>query len=439
MSKIGKWMVMAFASAAVIGCGGQFVDINPGGGSGGGSSSGGSTSGGTTSGGSGRLYPAFALPSNGVVQVAVLGGLDRRAVGSQVAVLDNLAFEEGVSDRIPDPSQNGFPSLSVVLDEYRLNTAELAVQFGLGVSKRTFTDFPFQISKLMEIQPDGTATDIPIGASPVFAAAAPYDVDMTVIPGRYTALQVRLDNEIVKFSNLTGFVFDEDKFQSVNYNTSDKIPTFFSDYLSFDLTSMSASDRPTMSGGGAADQVYFSGDGIAISRGMGTGSTFELLAPIAIQSGVVRLGPTIGGRPTTNSYTLTDTNPGLSTQAALTGIWRAHTDVVTGTGDVTMIAFPNNGDTASQQLVIYRSSGSTVTAMWQGQVDYDEEGAAGTFKLFPVSTVDDAIPSTEVVTGTISGIIKENGAIKFGTWAVTGSTPGSWQFGSTGGFGVYRK
>lgn len=432
-------MFMAFASATVIGCGGQFVDINPGGSSGGGSTSGGTTSGGTTSGGGGRLYPAFTLPSNGVVQVAVLGGLDRRAVGSQVAVFDNLAFEEGVSDRIPDPSQNGFPSLSVVLDEYRLNTAEVAVQFGLGVSKRKFTDFPFQISKLMEVQPDGTATDIPIGASPIFASAAPYDVDMTVIPGRYTAIQLRLDNEIVKFTTLTGFVFDEDKFQSVNYNSTDKIPTFFSDYLSFDLTSMGAADRPSLTGGSPADQVYFSGDGIAISRGMGTGSSFELLAPISIQTGVVRLGPVIGGRQATNSYTLTDTNPGLSTQAALTGIWRPHTEVVTGTGDVTMIAFPNNADTASQQLVIYRSSGSTITAMWQGQVDYDEEGTSGTFKLFPVSTVDDAIPSSEVVTGTVSEVVKTDGAIRFGTWTVTGSTPGSWQFGNTGGFGVYRK
>jgi hypothetical protein len=112
---------------------------------------------------------------------------------------------------------------------------------------------------------------------------------------------------------------------------------------------------------------------------------------------------------------------------------------VTGTGDVTMIAFPNNADTASQQLVIYRSSGSTITAMWQGQVDYDEEGTAGTFKLFPVSTVDDAIPSSEVVTGTVSEVVKTDGAIRFGTWTVTGSTPGSWQFGNTGGFGVYRK
>ncbi len=439
MLKKGNLLVLAMSAALIAGCGGGgFFDFHDDSGS----TSGGSSSGGSSSGGGGisRNYPTFNLSQNGIVQVTFLSGLSRRATGSQVAVINAVEFQNDDGERIPGASQGAFPELSVVLDEYRINTGEIVVNFDGTRASQMFTEFPLQIAKLKEIQSDGTAQDLPIAGSPVFAASQPFDVDMTVVPGRYTGIQVRLDQEIVKYNSTTGLIFDEDKFQAFNYDFRGSMPTFFSDYLAFDLNATPAGDRPFMSNGQVADRVYFSGDGIAISRGVGSTSKFELLAPIAIQSGTIQVGPTIGGRKANNTYLLTDSNPSSSTETALTGVWKPHTDVVSPGGDITMIAFPKSDDGASQQLVIYKQANGSITAMWQGQVDYSDDATSGTFKLFPVSTVDNAIPvTTETVTGTVSGLVTQNGAVMRGNWQVSGTTPGSWVFGTSGGFATYRR
>lgn len=433
VSKMGKWFVLACGLVALSGCGGAY-DWTP--------STGGSGSGGTGGGGSsatGSIYPTFNLASSGIVQTSFLGGLDRRGTGSQVAIIDTVEYVNGTTDRIPGTESVHFPRLAVVLDEYTMNTGDIVVPFTDGSAKRSFSEFPFVVTSLNEIQADGSSIELPVGSNPAYQSPQPFDVDMNVMPGRYTAVQIRLDNQMLSFSNSSGLTFDTDKFQSVNYGVLDKIPTFFSDYVAFDLSNMAAGDRPSMSSTLAADQVYFSGDGIAISRGMGAGSIFELLAPVSIQSGVVSIGPVIAGRKANNTYTLTDTNPSLTKQAALTGVWKPFSDVINASSDVTMVAFPNNADTLSQQLVIYKTSGGKVVGMWEGQVDYDADLTGGNFKLFPVKTVDDAVPSaSEQVTGTVSDLQVSGGVVRAGSWT-TSSVSGPWTFGSTGVFGVFRK
>lgn len=81
-----------------------------------------------------------------------------------------------------------------------------------------------------------------------------------------------------------------------------------------------------------------------------------------------------------------------------------------------------------------------MTALWYGSVFYNVGGnpSNNIFKLYPVDTIDDAVPANEVQ-GTLSNLVKVNGTVRRGDWDVTGVPPGIWPFGTSGGFGVYRR
>jgi hypothetical protein len=433
-------MAMAAAALLMVGCGG------------GDGSGGTATTSGASGGGSGitRAYPTFNLnATGGIVQVNYLSGSDRRsrATGSLVAVIDNVEFLDETRDRIPDFPQGVPKALNIVLDTPVVNATELPVTFSSDLSSRTFTEFPFSIRKLQQIQSDGTAGDVLTDPSPILTSASPFDARVRVFPGRYTSVQVRLNEQMLTFdpSNPAGgLTFDEDKFTAANYDLRTRsIRGFISDYLSFDISGVSAAQRPPMSSGGFADRIHFSGDAIAISRGIGTTSTFELLDPVAIKSGVLRAGVQIGDRKAENTYTLNDTTSTGAAVAAMGGVWKEHTRMVNAAGDVTVIAFPNGDDdeAAGQQLIIYRESAGKVTAMWQGQVDYGTGGNpdGGVIKLFPISTVTSAVPSAAIATGTVSNLVRSNGMVVRGAWTLTGAIPAGWTFPTSGEFAVYRR
>ncbi len=435
MAKFVKWMALGLLAGVVVGCGGDGND---------GATTGGSTDGG----GSGitRSYPSFSLPRNGMIQVTFLTGQDRitRAPGSQVALIDEVELLNGVDDRVPATNDPAFEFLNVVLDEFQSYMRLIPVRFdNANVSSREFTEYPFRVRRLQIVQPDGTLSDLPAPGDPAVVSAQPFDISIRAIPGRYTALQVYLDDEILRYSDTEGLVFDEDKFTLLNYDPRvDAIRGVFSDYLAFDLSAMSGADRPQLSTGQSADRVFFSGDGIGVSRGTGSTSEFELLDPVLIRSGTVNLGPIINGQRANNSYTLNDRTPGNLQVTALTGIWKESKDVVNPTDGATAIALPNASESDSQQLVIYsQDSSGKVVAMWQGQIDYvtDADGVVtGNFAVWPVSTVDTALPNPgERVAGTITNVQLRDGVPVRGDWDVT-ETQGAWPFPTGGGFSVYR-
>jgi len=431
VAKFGNWFFVASACALIIGCGGGGADTT-GGGNGSGGSSGGSGS---------RSYPSFSLGQNGLVQVTVLSGKDRRGVGSQIAVLAPMSFENGL-DRIPSTDVPALEPLAVVLDEYLVNTREIGVQFDGNTPTKEFTEFPFEVTKLQEItDTEGGARDLP-GTAPVITVPAPFDVDMRVFPGRHTSLQFQLDQEMINYTDTTGIVFDEDKFTLRNYDTRvNAIRGTFSDYVAFDISGMAAADRPLLSTGARADRIYFSGDAIAVSSGINPSGAFEMLDPVAVKGGTVRKGTQIGDRVTENTYSLEDRDPANTRVAAMTGIWKDYKTVVTSSGDVTMIAIPGNADGTTQQLIVYRESGGRITGMWEGRAQYGVAGdtSRGTFKLFPISTVTSAIPDTANQTdGNLSNLIYTNEKVMRGDWDVT-KTGASWSFGTSGGFAVFRR
>ena len=433
MAKFGTLIFSACAAALLIGCGGDGTGGSTGGTTGG--ATGGSTGGGVT-----RSYPSINLPTNGLLQVSVLSGLNRRGVGSQVAIMAPFEFVNGQT-RIPTADVAKPTALSIVLDEYLVNTSEIGVVFDGNTVSKEFNEFPFKVTKMQEItDSDGNTRDL-AGTEPVVDFEAnPFDIDLRVFPGRHTSLTFSLDGEMLKHSDSTGVVFDEDKFTQTNYDPrSLAIRGFFSDFIAFDISGMPTAERPLLSTGARADRIFFSGDGIALSAGVDPG-VFELLAPVSIKSGTVRKGVKIGDRTTENIYSLFDKNPSDAKVAALTGVWKESTKVISDSGSITALAIPSNEDGTEQQFVVYSQSGGVINAMWQGRALYGIGGDAtkGQFRLFPIKTVTSASPSGEEAVAALSNLVEVNERVRRGDWDMT-STPASWPFGTLGGFSVYRR
>ncbi len=425
--KVSAILVLA---AAIIGCGG-----------GGGDNGTTGTTG--TTGSTERSVPTVNLAQNGLVNVTFLSGADRRAPGSQIAVIKKVEFLNGVTNVIPDTQNVVDQPISVLLDGYTINSRQFSVSFDATTPVQTFTEFPFEVAQLQEEDPTAPngIRDLTSANSVAIQPSQPFDVDLKVYPGRQTSLQVRLDDQTIFYDDATGVNFDEDRFTSLNYDLRTRsIRGFISDYVSFDLSGMDEQDRPVTTGSGeAADKILFSGDGIAISKGLGTDSIFELLDPVAIKSGTIAEGPVIGGQRTQNSYTLQELDPIDTPVAALTGIWRPYSDVLSSNSEINAVAFPNSTDDTRQQLVFYKVSGGKIVALWQGEVQYGVNGdnTKGVFSVFPVNTVVEAEPTGEV-SGTISNITYVNGVVRRADWDIA-SAPAEFPFGNSGAFVVLRR
>jgi len=431
-----KWVALTGLTAFVIGCGGA---------SGGSSTTGGGTTGGT-GGGVGRSIPSINLGSTGFVSLTYLSGTSRRDVGSQIADFKKIELID--ADNAVVPTADGYQAspVSVMLDSYSVNQRDIPVDLG-GKASRAFTEYPFVVDKIREIDQNGASVDKTSG-SPAFTSVQPFDVISRVFRGRYSNIQIRLSDAVLSFNAVGGgLIFDEDKFAELNYDQSTGVKAikgYMGDYFAFDLSDMADADRPMLSDGSVADRLYFSGDGIAVSNGVGPSSLFELLDPILIKSGFTNLGGIVGGRRAPNTYTLQDTqldaggNP-MSAQTSLNGIWREYSDVVSATTADVFLTIPSSSDNLRQQVIFLHKDNGKITAMWEGVVDYSAtDSTTGTFKLFPVVTLTDAVPLPDVVNGTVSNFTTSGGAVMSGYWDVTGTAPASWTFSKSGGYAVVR-
>ena len=440
---VRNWIWVAAATVVVAGCGGGDGVTTTGGDIGGGGGGGGIS----------RSRATITLGSNAVLQTMFISGSARRAVGSQVATIDRVRYTNAVTDFVPGADQITQDIVNVMLDGYTLNTYSFGIPMP-GLVGRSFTQYPMEIAKLSEVAADGSLTQLSPVGQVAYRPAVPFDVSMRILPGRITTMSVRLDDSMMSFSNIdNAVVFNQDAFVSGNYvPTFAAIPSYLSDYIAFDLSSMADGKRPEMVGiGSPAEQVYYSGDGISMSIGMGNGSTFQLLDPILVQAGRVNTGPLIGPAGSqvrgSNTYALEDEDPANTKLTSLIGTWKPFKDVISSTEGVVAVSFPSSRETASlldteeQQFVLVMKNGAgTITDMWQGQVFFNTAGdqTQGTFRLFPVATITDAVPTGQV-TGTVSNLTISGGVVKGGDWDVTSVKPVSWTFPDGGGFAVFRK
>lgn len=391
-----------------------------------------------------RSVPLINLGTNSTVSLVYLSGQDRRSrgVGSQIADIQTVQLQNGPSDFVPGTEQVTPSTLSVMLDGYTINQRDIAIPMA-GQVEKNFTEYPLIIDQLREVT-DSSGSTVLRSAPGTYAyeTTDPFDVRVKVLPGRSTSLQVRLDDLTVQWIPGQNVVFDEDRFTNLNYDpVSLSIKGFLNDYISFDISNMPSGDRPVVdSTGGAAERIYFSGDGIAISEGLGTGSVFELLDPIAIKSGTVREGATIAGKKAANTFKLDETDPNLNLKTALVGTWKNYSDVITPTDTVTMVAFPGSEEDNRDTLVLFRrNSGGVISGMWHGYVDYSTtDTTTGIFRLFPIATLADGQTTGDEVAGTVSGIVRSGGVVRRANWDATGTLPGSFSFPNNGAFAVFR-
>lgn len=441
-----RLFLVAGIAAVLIGCGGSGGD--------GSTTTGGGTTGG--GGGTGREYPTFNFRTRGaLMQTTFLSGQDRvlpRGIASsQIAVIRDIQYRNFDGSQIPDEDNNLGDEVRVQLDGYTINAKAFGVQMPIGQSSLQFTEFPLTVNRFLELNSEGQPVEI--GGSS-FTAPTPFDCDVRLFPGRISNLTVYLDDSMLSWNSATNeAAFNPDIFVAKNYNPIySRMVSQFSDYVAFDISEVA--NKPQLSiSGDDADRVYFSGDGYAMSRGLGQTSEFELLDPINVQNGRVSTGPIIGPNGLTiqaaNVFILNDTSPDTSRRTAVVGTWRNFNDqnLISSASANVAVAFPTSREsdpdktTPRQQFVMYRTEGGQVVDLWYGSIFYtltDGTPTSGTFKLYPVETIDDAVPANEV-NGTISNLQIVGGVVRRADWDVVGATPGGWPFGTSGGLGVFRQ
>jgi len=416
-----KWaLALATASIVAAGCGG-------GGGKGGGST--------TPPTGDGSYVKLQLVP--GTVNFSFLTGAGRD-IGDVTAVIKRavLTDEFGQSETVLPPA------LTLQLNGFTHQILPLDVQ---TTSSRFFTSYTFEVQELRvdngTTSPDvfSTGTDQPL-------VSVDLPASIRALPARQTAVQVYLDESMFDLSAVDPDpIFQQDLFEAKNLASNpvqgvDTLNGFLSDYVMFDLSGMSSSDRPDMTNGGKAGRVFFSGDFIALSSSS-SGGYFEVLTPInavpGTYTGIVNLPGPSGVRPPFGTYTLTQddprdvdpsdgTFPGTSAHqiTALQGSYYQLSDAIGNLSSFEVITFPRSQERmvfdsksgtdvlrelSQQDVVIIKRSGSTITNMYFGEIDFGaDQGDPATLKAYPIGQVDDGDAHNEI-TGTVSGFKDKNG------------------------------
>jgi hypothetical protein len=437
-----KWpLLFVCVAVGVIGCGGS--------GSGGGTATTGTTgTTGSTVGTTGRSTQGINIPNpvssvgnlfpqepQGNVDVYFLPGQGRQAQ-TFTAVVNSVNFFDngGFSTVLENPLEQG-PTIG--LDGFNPVNLPLNVHVpypgtGESVNSRYLTELDLTFNSL-SINGTGGAT-----FNGPFAYTFPGLTNITVFPGRFTALQLYVNSGTWDFSQ-TPPAFQTATFEAANENPQDsKVDGFLSDYLSFDISHVA--NRPTFTNfAGTAGRIFVSGDFFAEGQNTPAKSTtstgYEVLTPYGVLPGTYKgVDPVVGVatyqlvQPNPNNLGV---NPGSIT--SLEGTWYDQSARVTASDSTLMISFPGKGDTASQQLVIFTRSGGVITNMYFGTLNYTGAGGAVTFNAYPIFDLEPGSVAGKV-SGTLSALTDKNGnglsksgswwqAVRAGTYTITSGTP----------------
>jgi hypothetical protein len=417
-----NWCIASAMVAVVIGCGG-------GSGAGGGGNGGGS-------GGGGQLVPTVLLGDVAQVQMLFASGQGRRAPGSTYATLQNFQIQNGPVDFVPSTFQGSSGPIRSQLDGYSLNSVVFSER--IIDPEKTFVQLPIEILRVEQEDSGGVLQTIFTGP---FRTNPPFKLRATLMPGRQTSIQLNLNDSIVTVANNV-LNFDRGQFERENYDPADRrVNGFLSDMVSFDLSSVPAVERPEMlNGSGACDRVFFSGDAIGIGRGFNTQGSFELLNPLVVDEGVLKAPATVGGRPIPGTYSVLEPDPrdpfnDAATIAALQGIYREHTEVLTDIPAFTVLVLPNTRGDINNQVVAFLSSGNTITKCWQGVARFNK-ATSGIIEIWSLDQLDEGTAFNKAQ-GTLT-FTKEGGVVKKGVVSFS-TTPSGFPFPLTGGFAVFRR
>jgi hypothetical protein len=305
--------------------------------------------------------------SPGRFDVDVVTGAGRS--GSTVLVdMSEVRFRRlGGSEQI-----SAFPVKRIGLDGYTHDL--LTASVGSSPKTQEFDRFSFRIDKLI-YQGFGEFNGPMTRHVPIQARAS---------LSRITSVRLCLDESMIYESN-GAMTFDETAFNWVNVDPFDGVlPTFYSDLIRINISALS--QRPPLSAGGNATQLYLSGDLIGLSTG--TGSSLEVLFKVGRNLDIVswRAG-SFSGSGSSGNYELVEMNPldPLQNLRRLQSTWTEIGNVVQNMKGFEMMTFPSADPTKPDQLLMLsRNNNGGATACYIGDVDLQ----AGTFFAYPVHQVD---------------------------------------------------
>lgn len=449
-----KWgLFFAAAAAVLVGCDGSSGQSGVGGGGGGG--------GGVVL---SSINPAIFSNSSGAfgrVEVTYNTG-QGRAPGSLTAVLNRLSlvddlFPAGDSRNNVDTFLN--PERNLGLGAYTSQSINLNVPISVSgfsgpVNGRLFESFTMEFNRFLEEQFNGSLEVLTDNFGNPLTLTEVFGANILALAGRTTSLQVFIDDAMITAGTNT-INFDRDLFEAVNLvddgNGNMILLARLSDYVVFDITNVP--NKPTMSNSVPATRVWFSGDNIALSGDVGSGSEYmevltELPPPI---EGVFNPPVPLPGGIGPGTYTLLQNDPvdisGMAKLTALRGTWRNYSDANTSQsaflnlGAYECFTFPQSLDESKHDMIVVARNGAgAITNLYFGQMDLGNN----TFSIWPIDQVDDGDASNELE-GTVSGLLDRNGGIpsthrhvRSGAFTIT--TPGALPsgFAQTGRFIVYR-
>ncbi len=419
-----NWWIAFAAVVLAIGCGGSDGD-------GGGTTTTTTTTGGTT----GVTAPTVNLSNASTINYTLNTGPGRRAVGDQYVFIDNIRYEnEDPLDFISSQVLGAGGSIFSPLDTFDSQNLQITYTIPAGESTKTYDYHPIVISGVSRetvnngIQPYIT-NNLPWTVTPRFPA------NMTMYRGRQTTMRSYLDSSIMQWDPvLDQLFFDQDLFEKANYEDGE-IPSFISDLVAFDISSMALGARPELDEGNgpAAEMVLMSGDLVALSNGFGAQDTIELINEDEFEGndfGVI--AENLGSFAP--SYFIYQFDPSDVTNTSkildFTSLWRPYTDVFSSIGQEALIIFPNAAKDLSdmQAAFISRNGAGNITGMWVGTADLSTE--PGSISLAPVKGLEGILFIPLV--GTLDNYVTVDGHIAFGTFSFGGAP-----FTTTGEFGVF--
>lgn len=430
------WMVLA-SGLVLAGCGGS--------GGGGGNGGGGTTpppDDGT---------PQVVLAEGSDVQFLFLTGQGRRAPEPLIALIKSVTVANGPIDQIPDYITGSLDGIRAELNGYSANAVSISTVIPSSVLSKHYSELPFEIADFGTLGPRGYVSVLNANEPRPYivrlSGGATPPLDLRVFRGRQSTVSLTLDDAMFEVQN-GSVVFHPQFFADLNVDVAtNKIQSFLSDYVAFDLTAMPVAQRPKLGTGAPADLVLLSGDAIALSSGFDSSTSFEVRGAEFTTQGVIRRPVELEGRMTPGSYTLLEPDPRdiLGQGRVLTagqGIWRNFTEVLGNRGSTLAVAFPNSRNSNVMDLAIMSLSGNRVTKAALGKATFTPNGSTfsgGTFEVYPISEVGKTSP-TGKVSGNLSALSvaqdAEGAMVRSGSFTFSG---GSMGFPANGRFVVFRR
>ncbi|MBS1709800.1 MAG: hypothetical protein JSS65_13895 [Armatimonadetes bacterium] len=431
-----KWLIAFVAGAVVVGCTGGNGGII--GGSSG--TTAGTTSGSTgTTGGNSRQIATVSLPSRAAqANIVILSGQGRRSSGDNHATFNIFRWGQGQLNIVPTVFQGSLSGIDCNLGLPSMNNTVFTEDLGEGVAAKSFTTLLMEVwDYAVEDQFGNVVSQYAAhGGLPVSLPNLP--INATLVAGRQTTIQTYLNDSSISMAG-PNIVFDQAGWNNDNLPGGlTALPGFLSDFVSFDLTPMAPSERPNMQLGGAADKAMFTGDQTGLALGTNSVGSFDLYSTSFVESGVLTPPKVLGGAPAPGTYNVLEpdprgTPPTAALVAAVQGIWRPYTDVLTNVPAFTMLILPTTNANGQHQVVAFNKSGTGVSALWYGTATLSGT-SSGTVTLHPIKEL--GAPTT-TATGTLGTFTVSGGIVVDGKFTMS-APPSGWPFPATGDFVVFR-